>query len=167
MSKQPKQTVKGLRKQGFKVSVRHFRKAKDGSTVSGLTISRLRTNGIHCPPLEAKGGYTEVFLIDPNGLTWYGAITCHPTKECYVKKEGTHKALHKAYGKYMRHVMGRKKIEIPHNDPKKIEEFQRAMDAYYDEYCKYIDDFAEKKNISTACASDVIYLRSRSRRLAP
>ena len=106
--KQAKQTIKGLRKRGFKVRVRHFRKAKDGTVVSGLKLSRFRVNKNPTPPLEAKGGYTEVDIIDPNGNQWYGAATCHPTKECFVKKEGTHKALHNAYSKYMRNQIGRK-----------------------------------------------------------
>ena len=54
-------------------------------------------------------------------------------------------------------------IEIPVNNPEKMDKFQDAMDLWQDEMVNHISDIANKLNISVSCAMDVVYLRSRSR----
>ena len=54
-------------------------------------------------------------------------------------------------------------VEIPINDPGKMEEFNKLMDLLRDETTKDIQTLAEKLNVSENCASAVFYLRSRSR----
>jgi hypothetical protein len=54
-------------------------------------------------------------------------------------------------------------IEVPANDPEKMAEFQKVMDEIQDAQYKYIKDEAAKLGVSEACASDIVYLRSRSR----
>jgi hypothetical protein len=54
-------------------------------------------------------------------------------------------------------------VQIPVDDTQKMEQFQEMMDKIYDETYRYITDLADKLNVSEACASDIVYLRSRSR----
>ena len=54
-------------------------------------------------------------------------------------------------------------VQIPVDDPQKMEQFQEMMDEIYDETYRYITDLADKLNVSEACASDIVYLRNRSR----
>lgn len=53
--------------------------------------------------------------------------------------------------------------EIPVNDPKAMEQFQELMDAVHDEQTAYIETLAKELNVSEQCATDVWYLRTRSR----
>lgn len=41
--------------------------------------------------------------------------------------------------------------------------FQQIMDEYHEEHKKYIRSLALELNVSVGCATDVLYLRSRSR----
>lgn len=54
-------------------------------------------------------------------------------------------------------------VEVPVGDKKKMEEFQKALDDYQDAYAKYIEKTSQELGISFGDASDIIYLRSRSR----
>lgn len=54
-------------------------------------------------------------------------------------------------------------VEIPVNDPEKMEAFQEAMNAYQDELVKYISDLAKKLGVSEMTAQNIWYLRGRSR----
>lgn len=54
-------------------------------------------------------------------------------------------------------------MEVPVNDPKKMEEFQEIMNKVHDETNAYIHKLANELNVSEACAMDVFYLRTRSR----
>lgn len=49
------------------------------------------------------------------------------------------------------------------NDEEKMDSFQDAMDAYYEEMEKYTKSLAEELGVSVSCASSVEYLRTRSR----
>lgn len=53
--------------------------------------------------------------------------------------------------------------EIPFDDPKAMNEFQKMMDKIHDATTKYIKNLMVELNISQACAFDVWYLRTRSR----
>jgi lysophospholipase L1-like esterase len=54
-------------------------------------------------------------------------------------------------------------IEIPVNDPKAMDAFQKAMNEYYDDLTRTIEKEAEELGIPIGAMSDVWYLRSRSR----
>jgi len=54
-------------------------------------------------------------------------------------------------------------INIPVNDPQKMDEFQLAMNAWHDEQVKHMQNVAKELGISESCANDVVYLRTRSR----
>jgi hypothetical protein len=54
-------------------------------------------------------------------------------------------------------------VEIPINDEKKMEEFQKVMDDYQDQMDKYVQEISETLGCSYWCAGDIVYLRSRSR----
>lgn len=54
-------------------------------------------------------------------------------------------------------------IEIPVNDTEKMAEFNEMMAKVQDETVKYIANLAVELCVSEACASDVYYLRTRSR----
>jgi len=54
-------------------------------------------------------------------------------------------------------------IQIPVNDPKAMEEFQEAMNTLQDAHVEYEKKLMIELNISHSCASDITYLRSRSR----
>lgn len=53
--------------------------------------------------------------------------------------------------------------EIPFNDPDKMALFQDAMDALHEATKKYIRKLALELEVGEECASDVWYLRTRSR----
>jgi hypothetical protein len=54
-------------------------------------------------------------------------------------------------------------LEIPINDEKAMDEFQKMMDEIHDATTGYIQNLMTELNISQACAFDVYYLRTRSR----
>lgn len=54
-------------------------------------------------------------------------------------------------------------VEIPVDDPEKMDKFQEAMDKVQDETNDYIRQLAIDLGVSEWCAMDVFYLRSRSR----
>ena len=54
-------------------------------------------------------------------------------------------------------------INIPVDDPEKMGEFQAAMNDWQDEIVKHEQQVASDLNISDNCASNVVYLRGRSR----
>lgn len=54
-------------------------------------------------------------------------------------------------------------VEIPVNDPAAMKRFQKFMDEYADAMNNYIAETATKLGVSEGCASDIIYLRGRSR----
>lgn len=54
-------------------------------------------------------------------------------------------------------------LEIPFNDPEKMEAFQELMDKINEAHNQAIIDLAEELNISYDAASDVMHLRSRSK----
>ena len=54
-------------------------------------------------------------------------------------------------------------IEIPVNNPKAMEDFQKLMNDLQDETNLYVENLAKELNCSVSCAMDVHYLRSRSR----
>lgn len=54
-------------------------------------------------------------------------------------------------------------MEVPVNDPQKMEEFQELMNRINDETCAYTLALAKELNVSDACAMDIVYLRTRSR----
>ena len=54
-------------------------------------------------------------------------------------------------------------VEIPLNDEFAMKKFQNAMDSLADKTTAYINNLAKDLNISISCASDVWYLRTRSR----
>lgn len=54
-------------------------------------------------------------------------------------------------------------VEVPVHDSEAMDEFQKAMDAHAEAVNKYIDEIAQKLEVSDSCAMDIYYLRSRSR----
>jgi lysophospholipase L1-like esterase len=54
-------------------------------------------------------------------------------------------------------------VEIPVNDEKAMEEFQKAMDDYHDEMNRQISEEAHRLGIAFLDMSTIWYLRSRSR----
>ena len=54
-------------------------------------------------------------------------------------------------------------IEIPINDDKAMDAFQKAMDAYHDEMDKMIAKEAKELGIDVGAMNEIWYLRSRSR----
>ena len=54
-------------------------------------------------------------------------------------------------------------VEIPVNDPEAMDEFQKAMNAYWDEMNNLITEEADKLGIPYGAMSDIFYLRTRSR----
>ena len=54
-------------------------------------------------------------------------------------------------------------VEVPVNDPATMKRFQNFMDEYADAMNNYITETATKLGVSEGCASDIIYLRGRSR----
>lgn len=54
-------------------------------------------------------------------------------------------------------------IEIPINDEQGMKDFQEIMDSLAEETNQYIINLSKELNISMRCASDVWYLRTRSR----
>ena len=53
--------------------------------------------------------------------------------------------------------------EIPIHDEAKMAKFQTAMDSLYDSTNQYIHKLAQDLGITEKCATDVWYLRTRSR----
>lgn len=54
-------------------------------------------------------------------------------------------------------------MNVPLDDSDAMDEFQQFMDGYHDCMLKYIDGVAKQLNVSSSCANDIVYLRSRSR----
>ncbi len=54
-------------------------------------------------------------------------------------------------------------VEIPVNDPAAMNEFNKAMDELQEAQYEYIKAEAVELGVSEHCASDIVYLRSRSR----
>jgi len=54
-------------------------------------------------------------------------------------------------------------VKIPLDDPDSMQDFNAMMDALQDMMISEAEGLAEEIGVSTACALDVIYLRSRSR----
>jgi len=54
-------------------------------------------------------------------------------------------------------------IEIPVGDDEAMGQFQEMMDKLAEETNKYTDEVAEKHDLTFGQASDVVYLRTRSR----
>lgn len=54
-------------------------------------------------------------------------------------------------------------IEIPIDDEEMMKVFQEAMTEHQADYMKHIQEVAKKLEISEDAASDVVYLRTRSR----
>lgn len=54
-------------------------------------------------------------------------------------------------------------VKIPHDDPDAMDQFQKAMDSLADDTNEYINEVAKELGVSFKCASDVWYLRGRSR----
>ena len=54
-------------------------------------------------------------------------------------------------------------LEIPIDDPVAMEQFQSLMDHMAEENWKYIKSEARRLGIGEGAASDIVYLRSRSR----
>ena len=54
-------------------------------------------------------------------------------------------------------------VEVPVNDPKAMADFQEAMDALNTEHSAHVSAVAESLGIDTGAASDIVYLRGRSR----
>jgi hypothetical protein len=54
-------------------------------------------------------------------------------------------------------------VEVPVNDPKAMDEFQRFMDVVADETNIYIGNVAHQLGVSFNAAADIVYLRGRSR----
>ena len=54
-------------------------------------------------------------------------------------------------------------IEIPVGDEKAMQEFNDLMDKIQNETVKYFQNIAKTLNVSETCASDIYYLRTRSR----
>jgi hypothetical protein len=54
-------------------------------------------------------------------------------------------------------------IELTNPTEEDMNTLTEIMSKAQDEYVEYVQKFAEENNISTACANDIIYLRSRSR----
>lgn len=99
-----KETVESLRKQGFRVSVKHYRRIK---YVDGLKIKEILANrreavenyNLHnlevIQGLQAKGGKTEVHLEAPDGFSCFGVSHCIES-DSYNKREGREMALERA-----------------------------------------------------------------------
>lgn len=54
-------------------------------------------------------------------------------------------------------------MDMPYNDPEAMKEFQKLMDTLHDEAVLYIKQLATDLGVSEEWASDIYYLRSRSR----
>ena len=54
-------------------------------------------------------------------------------------------------------------VQIPVNDSKAMDEFQKIMDKIHDETVDHIQKLADKLGVSWEWASDIWYLRTRSR----
>lgn len=54
-------------------------------------------------------------------------------------------------------------IEIPVNDTEKMIEFQDVMDSVQNATVDYIRQLAKELDVTEACATDIYYLRTRSR----
>jgi len=54
-------------------------------------------------------------------------------------------------------------IEVPIDDPVKMDEFSKAMAAQQEAHIKYIGDVAKELGINEDAANDIVYLRGRSR----
>ena len=81
------ETVKSLRQKGYKVKCFHTRNIPD-------LLSEGNTN-YNYELFDAKGGKTEVQLIDPNGIKASGEAKCS-NKENYCRKTGVKIALGRA-----------------------------------------------------------------------
>lgn len=98
------ETVESLRKKGFRVSVKHFRKIR---YVDGLKIKEILANrreavenyNLHnlevIQGIQAKGGMTEVHIEAPDGFCCYGVAHCVET-DSYNRREGRELALNRA-----------------------------------------------------------------------
>jgi hypothetical protein len=54
-------------------------------------------------------------------------------------------------------------VNIPLDDEEAMNQFQKFMDLLWDENQKYTLELAQELGITENCASDIVYLRSRSR----
>lgn len=54
-------------------------------------------------------------------------------------------------------------VNVPLDDPIAMEAFQEAMDEMSDRTSDYVGRLALELNVSGECASDIAYLRTRSR----
>ena len=54
-------------------------------------------------------------------------------------------------------------IDVPVNDSEAMDRFQEVMDTYHDQLIEEMQKLAGELNISSSCAADVFYLRTRSR----
>jgi hypothetical protein len=54
-------------------------------------------------------------------------------------------------------------VNIPVDDTDAMKDFQAAMDEVADAWNREVEKFAAENNVTWKCASDVMYLRTRSR----
>ena len=97
-------TVQQLRQNNFKVTVNHYRTfykycAKTGKRLEVQVSWHQRTAEYDDYFLDARGGRTEVFVLDHQGVQHHGRSDCS-AGDLYDRKIGVMKALAKAYAAY-------------------------------------------------------------------
>lgn len=98
-------TVQQLRQNNFKVTVNHFRTfykycSRTGKRQEVQVSWHQRTAEYDDYHLDACGGRTEVYILDPQGNQYRGKSECS-VFDLYNRKIGVMKAVAKAYGDYL------------------------------------------------------------------
>lgn len=98
-------TVQQLRQRNFKVTVNHYRTfyrycSRTGKRQEVQVSWHQRTAEYDDHHLDARGGRTEVFILDAQGNQYHGRSECSAL-DLYNRKIGTMKAVAKAYADYL------------------------------------------------------------------